>query len=340
MTNISLVLRSVVTTVWAVISLGLAGAQPPAGGNTPLSLEEVVKQVKNGLSEELIITKIKKNAKAFDLNTEEVLELKKAGVSENIIKYLLDPSQPYTALATPLAEPGSGSPSKPSGPVKQYPQDPYAARVPPDAGLYHFTQESPLRVDIKMLLGAKQGPGLAKVLMKKAKVIAYLVSPSAKTRISEASPTFYMRLPEGKGIEEVVLVALIRKNDRREVAMESGAKQELNAGSMRPFDSLEVGARLFKITTSRLDKGEYLFFLVGSAEPPKGNYGKGYDFGIEQTAPIPKTSHTKAGMFGNLGDFPHAPSTTGAHQPPLTRFAAHPRLRVFAASWISLRYTW
>jgi hypothetical protein len=31
----------------------------------------------------------------------------------------------------------------------------------------------------------------------------------------------------------------------------------------------------------KLTKGEYMFFLLGSAEPPKGSYGKGYDFGIE-----------------------------------------------------------
>jgi hypothetical protein len=43
-----------------------------------------------------------------------------------------------------------------------------------------------------------------------------------------------------------------------------------------------VGLRLFKISPSKLGKGEYLFFLVGSAEPPKGNFGKGYDFGIDE----------------------------------------------------------
>ena len=27
-----------------------------------------------------------------------------------------------------------------------------------------------------------------------------------------------------------------------------------------------------------------MFFLIGTAEPPKGNYGKGYDFGMEPPA--------------------------------------------------------
>ncbi len=49
---------------------------------------------------------------------------------------------------------------------------------------------------------------------------------------------------------------------------------------MRPYDSLEVARGVFKIST-KLTKGEYLFLLLGSAEPPKGSYGKGYDFGVE-----------------------------------------------------------
>jgi hypothetical protein len=65
-----------------------------------------------------------------------------------------------------------------------------------------------------------------------------------------------------------------------------GPKPELKAEAMRQFDSVEVGARLFRIGTGKLPKGEYLFFHLGSAEPPKGSYGKGYDFGID----VPQTS--------------------------------------------------
>ena len=53
-----------------------------------------------------------------------------------------------------------------------------------------------------------------------------------------------------------------------------------------PFDQLEVGAKLFKVTPPSLEGGEYLFFLVGSAEPEKGSYGKAYDLGVD-AAPTP-----------------------------------------------------
>jgi hypothetical protein len=179
-------------------------------------------------------------------------------------------------LAPPANAPASLS-AKSNGIAKQYPADAYASRVPPDPGLYRVLQDAVSPIDIKMLLGESQGGGLGKVL-KKSKTVAYLVGSASKTSIQASAPIFYMRLPEGKGIEEVLLVAFERKDDRREIEM--GSKQELKASAIKQFDALEVGPRLMKITPANLAKGEYLFYVVGSADPPKGNCGKGYDFGI------------------------------------------------------------
>ena len=261
-------------------SVSPANAQAPAG--PPLSVEEVVKLWKTNVSEEVIITMIKKNAKAFNLSTEEVLELRKVGLSDNVVKFLLDPSQPYTPAPAASSQPPSVK-SDSRTPAKNYPGDGYAAQVPLEPGLYHLSDGVLMKTDIKLLLGEKQGAGVGKVVMKKGKAIAYLLGPTAKMRVNEIMPVFYLRLPEGKAIEEVVLVALEQKKDRREIEIgQTLDKPELKAEDMRPYDSLEVGPRLFKITTSaKLTKGEYLFFLLGSAEPPKGSPGKGYDFGVE-----------------------------------------------------------
>jgi hypothetical protein len=260
------------------VSLGLA---QPRSGSSPLSVEEVVKLSQGGLSEELIITRIKKNGKPFDLSTDEILELKKLGVSDTVVKFLLDPSQPYAPPPPPKPpEPPPAPPPKPA-PTRKYPDDPYASRVPGDPGLYHFTQDSPVRVEIKMLLGEKGGVGLGKVVLKKPKVTAYLVGASSKVRIPEGAPAFYVRLPEGKGIEELVLVALERKDDRRELDLGPlGPKPELKPEALRQFDSLEVGAGLYRLNPVKLTNGEFLFYLISTAEPAKGTYGKGYDFGV------------------------------------------------------------
>lgn len=280
------------TLVLVALPGPMAQAQSPKGGES-LTVEEVVKLSEAGFSEEVIVTRIKKNGKAFDLNAAELVELKKIGLSDAIIKYLLDPSQPY-APAPPPPPPapsrtdasGTTPPATPppAPPPKHYPADEHASKVPPEPGLYRFPTDVPVRVDIKILLGTNEGAGLGKVLLKKGKVIAYLVGPAAKTRIKEPAAVFYMRLPEGKAIEDVVLAACDRKSDRREIDMgPPGPKPQLKAEAMRQFDSLEVGQGLYKLTTARLVKGEYLFFQLGSAEPPKGSYGKGFDFGIDET---------------------------------------------------------
>jgi hypothetical protein len=270
-----------------VVFLSPSAAQPAPSG-APLTVEEVVKLSRGGFSDDVIITKIKKNGRAFDLSTDELLEIKKAGVSDSVVKYLLDPSQPYTQPPPPApirSEPVAAPVVKPDPPAKKYPEDAYAARVPPEPGLYRFLQNAPAKTDIKMLLGENAGPGLGKVLLKKGKVTAYLVGPAAKTRVAETTPVFYIRLLEGKSIEELLLVTLERKNDRREIDMgPPGPKPELKAETMRQFDALEVGTGVFKLTASKLGRAEYMFYLIGSAEPPKGNYGKGYDFGIDAEA--------------------------------------------------------
>jgi hypothetical protein len=283
----SFVRCAVVFALLAGGNVNVSMAQSSAVG-APLSLEDIVKDWKTGMSEELIIARIKKNGRPFYLSGDEIRELTNSGISSNVVKYLIDPSQPYSPPPPPAppapasTQPGGGAPEVRT-PPRNYPPDARANSVPADPGLYRFVDDKPLKTEIRLLLGESQGPGITKILMKKGKAIGYLLGPTANTRITETTPVFYLRLPEGKAIEEVVLLALAQTKERREIEIgESLEKQELKAEAMRPFDSLEVGPRLFKLTPSKnLTKGEYLFLLLGSAEPPKGSYGKVYDFSMQ-----------------------------------------------------------
>ena len=274
--------RLVFTLVLLLAAALPRSAAQPAPTTAPLSVEDIVKLSKEGISEDVLIAKIKKNAKAFDLSPDEMVELKKLGITDSVIKLLLDPTQPYVPPPPPQPPPPA---PKPTVPGKKYPADAYAVRIPPEPGLYRIFQSAPVQMDLKLFMGQQQGAGLGKVLMKKGKAVAYLAGPSARTRLTDAAPVFYMRMADGKGVEEVLLVALDHKKDRRELDMGPPTpKPELKADTIRPFDSLEVGAGLFRLTPATLVKGEYMFFLIGTAEPPKGNYGKGYDFGMEPPA--------------------------------------------------------
>ena len=280
-----------IVAAWILVAAGSNASPQASTSPASLSLEDVIKLTQDGFSEEVIVAKIKKNNKPFDLNREELVELKKTGINDTIIRLLIDPSQPYSPPAPPPpAAPPVASPSppavppKPNLPAKVYPEDSHASKAPPDPGLYRFIGDTPQSIDVKILLSVKESPGLGKVLFKKGRTIGYLVGPGAKARTQNPTPVFYLRLPEGKGMEEVVLVAFEKKNSRREIEMGPAPKPELQADSMRPFDYIEVGPRLFRLTPAKLAKGEYVFFLIGTAEPPKGSLGKGYDIGVDEPA--------------------------------------------------------
>lgn len=259
-----------------------------------LTVEQVAQLVQAGLSEDLVIAKIKKNNKAFDLTTEQLLQLKKSGVSDNVIRILMDPTaQPSVAPAAPVtpALPAVEAVVPRVTPVPTQPkvQDTAVSRVPEQAGVYYLNGAELLKIDLKTLASAKAAGRLGHIVtlgIKSIKTNAYLIAPSARTRVKETSPTFYIRLAEGLSIDEVVLVSLYAKPDRRELEVSAqggtvGAKQGLRMEVMKPFESQEVGPRLYKIATNIIGKGEYLFYLVGSADTIKGIQGKGYDFGVE-----------------------------------------------------------
>lgn len=66
-------------------------AEPQAPQPT-LSVEQVVQLVQAGVSETVVIAKIRQNGAPFSLSAGQIIELKKAGVSDRIIRALIDPT--------------------------------------------------------------------------------------------------------------------------------------------------------------------------------------------------------------------------------------------------------
>jgi hypothetical protein len=58
-----------------------------------------MKLAKAGLSEDVIVSKVRKNGQAFNLSPDQMLQLKTAGVTDKVIQVLLDPT---AALPTPV----------------------------------------------------------------------------------------------------------------------------------------------------------------------------------------------------------------------------------------------
>jgi hypothetical protein len=188
-------------------------AAPAAG----LTANGVVSMVEAGLSDDVIIARLRKESKALDLSADDLIRLKKAKVSDVLLKVMLDPkaeiNPPAAAAAppqqavesvmmAPAAMPGIGI-AKPSGatpsPGNTSGGDPNDPLAPHDSGIYLYTKDRDGKPQMIVLerasyQGSKTGGMLGSSLtygIVKVKTKAVIPGPHAGIRVMDASPTFY-----------------------------------------------------------------------------------------------------------------------------------------------------
>jgi curli biogenesis system outer membrane secretion channel CsgG len=119
--------KSFGVTVLAVALLTAQGAyaqaaKAPAHAAAPKAaspVDSVITLVKSGMSENLIVRTLRKQNKPIDLAPADLVKLKNAGVSENIIGVMMDPSS-APAAAAPVPEPAP-QPAAPAPAPAAYP---------------------------------------------------------------------------------------------------------------------------------------------------------------------------------------------------------------------------
>jgi curli biogenesis system outer membrane secretion channel CsgG len=122
-------------------------AAPKAAAKTaPSQVDSVIESVKAGLSEALIIRTLKRDNKPADLTPADLVKLKNAGVSENIIGVLLDPAS--TSAPAAAAAPVAPAPAAPvaAAPAPAPAPEPVAAAAPAPAASGPTTQAQKKRV--------------------------------------------------------------------------------------------------------------------------------------------------------------------------------------------------
>ena len=260
--------------------------QEPAKPITPgsLTLEEVLKWHQSKQTEELIITRIRRNGKPFDLNSDETAELQKMGLSENVVKYLLDPTLPYSPPPPPAPSSNTSvaPPPKPSKP----PAYPIVLKVPPEIGLYIMDDpEKPLQLELKPIVVSKQPGKLGAKLtggLLKGQTVGSIAGRAAKARVAANVSKVYARLGEKTAAEDLALVMMTKEDARRDLNF--GPKPDKPAfpvSAVRQFESKDVGQGVLMLSLPKLVAGEYIFFILGSGEEKKGTLGKGWEFGVE-----------------------------------------------------------
>jgi hypothetical protein len=250
-----------------------------------LSLPDVVGWFHAGESEELIVGKLKKNNRPFDLSEDEKRELRREGVTETILKYLVEPSLPYNPPPPP---PPQQQPPGPTAPAETYTPDPLSAKIPPDGGVYLAQKSELAPIGLKTLVAGGDSGVFSKIkrgVFFGGKTIGYLAGSASRVRVDSAMPAvFYVRLSGTAKIEDLALVSFQVQDQKRELEFSSNkakdGKPAVKIESMRQFEMALVGPKLYRVAPAKLTTGEYFFYFIGSADPAKGVQGVGYDFGV------------------------------------------------------------
>lgn len=283
----SLVAASVLT----FLLLLPAFSEDGAGVHRRLTNQDIVAMVSSGISEDVILAKIRATSAAgngstnFDTSVEGLKALKAANVPDAIVKAMIDPT-PTAPTVISLTGPATLNPNLP----------------PPEVGVYWKDGSKFVLIESQAISQSKVGGKAANVFTYGIKQVhwdAFVNGPTSNNRVRELRPTFYVYVPDGASAADYVLLKLNKKGDRREFQIGKfggwlGGSSGPNRSKEVPFKFDHIGIRTYRLSlTSDLKPGEYGFFMgTGQQSATAGEVaGKGaggaatgriYDFTIPE----------------------------------------------------------
>ncbi len=263
-----------------------------------LTNDMVVSLVQAGLGDDAVIAKVKASAGHYALSTDDLIALKKRGVSGPVIAAMIESGAQGAVSSKAVFSADSPDPM-----------------VPHPSGVYMATDARMVRIDPTTSNQSKTGGilgyaftgGIASLSIK-----AVIPNITARVRTGRARPTFYFYFDEAtRGLSqaggaslwlsgpasaitspnEFSLIRFDVKKDRRETRVGSmnlaGAKAGVMDKDRIPFDYEQVTPGVFKVTpSSDLPTGEYGFLYSVSAGAGPGMWGNGtgsariFDFAV------------------------------------------------------------
>ena len=264
-----------------------------------LTNDEVISLAKAGLSDSVIISKIRSSKSNFDLSTDSLIKLKQSGISDEVVAAMLEAKTGKTAANT--------SNTSNTGTVAN--GDPNDPMAPHNYGIYLFEEKEGARkmtqltpnVSAQNRTGGNVTAAITPFGLGKVKLKANLPGRTANLQINNPRPVFYFYLDKSSGglntssgipstPNEFVLVRFNQRSDNREITVAKanawGSKGGLSDESVFQFTAEDLGNGIFKITPNAdLKKGEYGFYLVNSGNSNANTAigAKFFDFGISMT---------------------------------------------------------
>ncbi len=265
---------------------------PPATSQTKaMTVNDVIKLSKAGLSDDLIIQQIRKKGQRFDLSTDQLIQLKTAHISDRVIQVMIDPTKdtvPQPAEKMPI--PAVSAPTVPVQPAQPQPQanrqDPSSPALPTEIGVYAREKDKWIEV-LPEVVNWKTGgvaKSVASIGIVKGDVNGHINGPTSRNRLTTPIE-FLIVAPEGVAITEYQLIRLHQHGEDREFRTVTGGVLHVSGGATRdlmPFEGTKIAPRTYKAAFSHSSgAGEYGFLPPGAfTSTNTASSGKIYSFRV------------------------------------------------------------
>jgi hypothetical protein len=262
-----------------------------------LNNDAVIKLVKAGLSDDLIVSTINAQPGTYDTSADGIIALKAAGASDKVVTAVVaraaadaQPAPPPIPPLPPMPGAAPATSDQPSG-------DPDDPAAPHEAGIYIYNDSAPAGSKMAMLepsiyTQGKTGGMFASAMtygIAKVKVKAVIRGAHSNTRINFDNPVFYFFFEQqGAGLSygssfggtstpnEYTLLRFDVKGDTRETLTASanafGASDGTDDKAVKGFTFAKLRPGVYKVVLSApLQPGEYGFVVTA--------YSRVFDFG-------------------------------------------------------------
>jgi hypothetical protein len=242
----------------------------------------VIKLLKAGLSDDLIVTTIDASPGKYDTSANALTALRNAGADSKVISAVLMKSAP-------------GPPPPPAPPIALHTTTPNTAepvwKMPAGidgVGIYFHTRDESWKPVLPESVTRKAG-GVVKSVATEGKIkgdVNAIVMGSSSQLTLTLPASFILYVPEGGAAGEYLLLRFHAHLKNREFRLEKGGefhRSESEARDTVDFSARQLAPRVFEITLGReLGAGEYGFLAPNDARElgSDAGYGKMYTFSV------------------------------------------------------------
>jgi len=232
-----------------------------------LNNEAIVKMVKAGLAEELIVSTIQSQPGSYSLGADDLIALKSAGVSEKILAAMVAKSKAGTSSPAPAAK-----------------EDPAVEAPVKEVGVYYKKGGEWVEL-LPEVVNWRQGGVLKNIAtagLVKGDINGFILGPNSRNSV-KTPVEILVYASEGVAITEYQLLRLRPKGDKREFRTVTGGILHASGGATRdlvPFEGKKIAPRTWTVVLPNLGAGEYGFLAPGavSSQHAGAQLGKMYTF--------------------------------------------------------------